>query len=86
MNTKIYQLYHDKAHGIIKVSPMHKSFYDTNIDHKLALFHEDYILFYNDSHLFSRSRKALVELARKMKEEWVRELEVKLEIYKNIKI
>lgn len=86
MNTKIYQLYHDKEHGILKVSPMHKAFYDTYIDHQLAPFHEDYILYYNDCHYFSRSRKALVELAREMKAEWVQELEMKLEMYKSIKI
>lgn len=86
MKQNIYQLYHDKEHGILKVSPLQRVFYDTNIDHQLAPFHEDYILFYNDFHLFSRSRKALVELARKMKEEWIQELEMKLEIYKSIKI
>lgn len=86
MNTKIYQLYHDKEHGILRVSPMQKVFYDTNIDHQLAPFHEDYILYYNHCHLFSCSRKALVELARNMKTEWIQELEVKLEMYKNIKI
>ena len=86
MNTKIYQLYHDKEHAILKVSPMQRVFYDTNIDQQLAMFQEDYILHYNHCHYFSRSRKALVELARKMKEEWVQQLEIKLEIYKSIKI
>ena len=86
MNTKIYQLYHDKEHSILRVSPMNKVFYGTNIDHQLAPFHEDYVLYYNHCHYFSRSRKALVKLARGMKEEWIQELEMKLEIYKNIKI
>lgn len=86
MEQKIYQLYHDKEKGILKVSPMHRMFYDTNIDHQLAPFHEDYILYYNSFYYFSRSRKALVKLAREMKEEWIQQLEMKLEIYKNIKI
>lgn len=86
MNPKIYQLYHDKEHGILKVSPMQRVFYNTNIDHRLAPFHEDYILYYNEFHYFSHSRKALVELARGMKEEWIQQLEMKLDIYKNIKI
>ena len=86
MNTKIYQLYHDKENAILKVSPMQKVFYGTHIDQQLAPFHEDYILYYNHCHCFSRSRKALVELARKMKEEWVQQLEMKLELYKRINI
>ena len=86
MNTKIYQLYHDQEHAILKVSPIHSVFYDTNIDQQLATLHEDGILYYNNCHYFSRSRKALVELAKKMKEEWIQQLEMKLEIYKSIKI
>ena len=86
MNTNIYQLYHDKEHGILRVSPMNRTFFNTNIDHQLAPFHEDYILYYNHCYCFSRSRNALVKLARDMKTEWIKELETKLEIYKNIKI
>lgn len=86
MNTKIYQLYHDKEKGILKVSPMAKVFLNTYIDQNLANQPQDYIVYYNSNYFFSLSRKALVQKARDMKTEWVQELEIKLEMYKNIKI
>jgi hypothetical protein len=86
MNQKIYQLYYDKKEGILRVSPMAKTFLDTYIDKNLANQPQDFILYYNPYYFFSLSRKALVQKAREMKEEWIKELEVKLEMYKNIKI
>lgn len=83
---KIYQLYHDKEKGILKVSPMKKTFFNTYIDKDLANQQQDYILYYNQCFFFSLSRKALVQKAREMKEEWIKELEVKLDICKSIKI
>jgi len=87
MNTKIYQLYHDKEKGVLEVSPMAKHFYTTiYVDKSLADQSQDYIVYYNSNFFFSLSRKALVQKAREMKAEWIQELEVKLEMYKSIKI
>lgn len=86
MNTKIYQLYHDKEHAILKVSPMHSVFYNCYIDKMLDKNNPDFVAYYNNRYFFSLSRKALVAMAKQMKEEWIQELEMKLEIYKNIKI
>lgn len=83
---KIYQLYHDKEKGILKVSPMTKTFFNTYVDKDLIDQLQDYILYFNSCYFFSLSRKALVHKAREMKEEWIQELETKLEMYKNIKI
>jgi hypothetical protein len=86
MNTKIYQLYHDKEKGALRVSPMQRVFDDTYIDKALTDKPQDYIYYYNAYYFFSLSRNALVQKAREMKEEWIKELEVKLEMYKSIKI
>lgn len=86
MSTKIYQLYHNKERATLKVSPMRKAFYNTNIDKMLAQQDKEYVLYYNTFYLFSFSRKALVQLARNMKEEWIAEAESKVEMYKSIKI
>jgi hypothetical protein len=83
---KIYQLYHSKADGILRISPMQKVFINTYVDKGLANQSQDYVLYYNQNYFFSLSRKALVQKARKMKEEWIKEQEVKLDMYKNIKI
>jgi hypothetical protein len=84
---KIYQLHHNKTAGILRVSPMAKMFYyDTYVDKGLANKPQDYILYYNQNYFFSLSRKALVQKAKEIKEEWIKESEMKLEIYKNIKI
>lgn len=83
---KIYQLYHDKENGILQVSPMIKTFLNTYVDKDLINQPQDYILYFNSYYFFSLSRKALVQKAREMKEEWIQELETKLEMYKNIKI
>ena len=86
MNTKIYQLYHDKEKGDLRVSPIQRVFDNTYIDKALTDKPQDYIYCYNDCYFFSLSRKDLVQKAREIKEEWIKELEVKLEMYKNIKI
>lgn len=86
MNTKIYQLYHNKEKATIRVTPMSKMFYHkTYVDQLIASATEE-IVYYNSNYFFSLSRKALVQKAREMKEEWIKELEVKLEMYKSIKI
>lgn len=86
MNTKIYQLYHDKKHGILKVTPMHSVFYNCYIDKMLDKNNPDFVAYYNEQYFFSFSRKVLVQKAREMKEEWIKEVKVKLEMYKSIKI
>ena len=83
---KIYQLYHSKADCALKVSLIQKVFANTYVDKGLANQPQDYILYYNQNYFFSLSRKALVQKAREMKEGWIKEQEVKLEMYKNIKI
>ena len=83
---KIYQLYYDKKAAIIKVSLLTKALYNTAIDKRLANQPQDYIDYYNNNYFVSLSRKALVQKAREMKEEWVKEAESNLELYKNIKI
>lgn len=86
MNTKIYQLYHDKSKAILKISPMIKAFYGTTYIDKLLTNATEEIIYYNTNYFFSFSRKALVQKAREMKEEWIKEAEEILEMYKNIKV
>lgn len=86
MNTKVYQLHHDKSKAILKVSPMSKAFYHMTYVDKLLTNATEEIIYYNTNYFFSFSRKALVQKAREMKEEWIKELEVKLEMYQSIKI
>lgn len=86
MRQNIYQLYHDKQNGILKVSLIKQVFEKTYARKALTDKPEDYLYHYNDNHFFSLSRKALVQKAREMKAEWIKELEVKLEMYKSIKI
>ena len=86
MKQNVYHLYYDKENAILKVSPIKKIFYKTYVDKALADKPQDYIYHYNENYFFSLSRKALVQKAREMKEEWIKEVEVKLEMYKKIKI
>ena len=86
MNPKIYQLEHNKESGTLKVSPITKVFDKAYANKVLTDKPQDYIYHYNSNYFFSFSRKALVQLAKKMKEEWIKELEDKLEVYKSIKI
>lgn len=83
---KIYQLYHDKEHAVLKVAPLQSIFYNTSLDKMLDINTPNVIVRYNEFYFFSFSRKSLVELARKMKDEWVQELEMKLATYNSIKI
>lgn len=86
MKQNIYQLEHNKESGILKVYPIKKTFYKTYADKALTDKPQDYIYCYNPNYFFSFSRKALVQKAREMKSEWIKELEDKLEMYRNIKI
>lgn len=86
MKPNAYQLEHDKEKAILKVSPIKTTFCKTYAHKALDDKPQDYIYRYNDNYFFSFSRKALIQKARQMKEEWVKELEVKLEMYKGIKI
>lgn len=92
-NKRAYQLYHDKNNFILKVTPLHKVFSNYPfINSHLENQPQNYIYYYNSKYYFSLSRKALVQKARELKEEWigeaeglVREAENKLQLYKNIK-
>jgi hypothetical protein len=86
MKLNVYQLYHNKKEATLKVSPIKKIFYKTYADKALADKPQDYIYYHNENYFFSLSRKALVQKAREMKEECIKEMEVKLDMYKSIKI
>ena len=86
MKQNIYQLYCSKEEGALRVSLIKKMFYKTYADKALVDKPQNYIYSYNPNYYFSLSRKALVQKAREMKAEWIKELEIKLEMYKNIKI
>lgn len=86
LQKKIYQLYYDKSQGILKVSPMASVFFNSYVDKALESQPQDYVLYYNHAHFFSFSRKNLIQKAREIREEWIREAEKTLDMYKNIKI
>ena len=86
MKQNIYQLYHDKESGILKVSLIKRVYDKAYANKALTDKPQDYIYNYNPNYFYSLSRKALVQKAREMKAEWIKELEVKLEMYKSIKI
>ena len=84
---QVYQLYHDKDKRLLKVSQCNKIFYnDPAIFLQFRNQSEDFVYYYNPNYYFSSSRKMLVQKARHLKEEWIKELESKLYLYKNIKI
>ena len=74
----MYSLYHDKEKGIIKVSKTPKAMQD--IEHK------EEITRYNHCYYLCLYRKPLVELARQMRNEWIKELESQIDNLRNLKI
>lgn len=84
---QVYQLYHDKDKGLLKVSQCNKIFYnDPVIVLHLRNQSKDFVYEYNSNYYLSLSRKTLVQKARQLKGEWIKELESKWCLYKSIKI
>ncbi|MBD8836205.1 hypothetical protein IFU39_00030 [Paenibacillus sp. CFBP 13594] len=76
----MYQLYHDKEKSIIEVKGLKKVFQNANLN----ITDEPYR--YNQYYYFCKNRKALVEMGRGIKEEWLKELKASLEAIERIKI
>lgn len=79
----MYQLYIDKKKLILKVKPLEKHFLGW-IDE--SQFTEDSILTYNENYKMSKSRKALVQLARDIKALWLAEAMMEVQKIEEIKI
>ena len=72
----MYSLYHDKEKGIIKVSKTPRALQDIK--------HKEEITFYNRCYYLCLHRKPLVELARQMRDEWIKELEGQIDNLRNL--
>lgn len=73
----MYSLYYNKEKGIIKVSKTPKAMQD--VEHKAET------TYYNSYYYLCLYRKPLVELARQMCDEWIKEYEDKIDSLKNLK-
>lgn len=78
----MYKLYYDKNGMEIEVSKV-KNFQKWFL--KISC-NGDEIVKYNDCYYVSKSRKALNELAKEIKAEWIKEIEQLLERYRNMEI
>lgn len=76
----MYQLHHDKEKSIIEVKSLKKAFQNMNLN----ITDEPYR--YNQYFYFCKNRRALVEMGKGIKEEWLREAKASLEAIERIKI
>ena len=76
----MYELYHDKNKHEIRIKPLRNLF-----DHVRSQLNET-PLRYNDYYWFCTARKPLVELAKKIKDSWIGELEESLDRVNKIDI
>ena len=74
----MYSLYYNKEQGIIKVSKSIKALQNEKYTEEVTYFNPYYYL--------CLYRKPLVELAKKIREEWIKEYESKINDLKNLKI
>lgn len=84
---RIYQLYHNKELGIIKIEPLKSHFNkDTHLINAINELPEGEVKYYNQNYEFSKDRKALKKVALEMKEAWVTEARELLEKFEAIKV
>lgn len=74
----MYQLYHKKSEGIIKIEKLKKVFSKVEVTDEIMCFNSVYYL--------CSDRKKLKEKALEIKNEWVSEAKLLLEKYESIKI
>ena len=78
----MYKLYHNKNGLEIEISKV-KDFQKWFLEIPCT---GNEVVRYNDCYYVSNNRKALNELAKKMKEEWIKDKETLLEQYSNMEI
>ena len=84
---RIYQLYHNKELGIIKIEPLKSPFNkDKHLINAINELPEGEVKYYNQNYEFSKDRKALKKVALEMKETWVNEARELLEKFEAIKV
>lgn len=74
----MYSLYYNKEEGIIRVRKTHAAL--KNVEHK------EEVTYYNDCYYLCLKRKTLIEFARQMRDEWIKEYESKIDDLKSLKI
>ena len=74
----MYSLYYNKKEGIIKISKTHAAL--KRVEHK------EEVTRYNDYYYLCLKRKPLIEFARQMRDEWIKEYESKIDDLKSLKI
>ena len=73
-----YQMYHNKAEGVIEIKPTTKTFADVK--------EAELIKVYNDCYYLSSDKKALKKIAADLKESWLQEAQNRLQKISAIKI
>lgn len=83
----MYQLYINKKTLELKLSPIHACFKtDGSILMYKARGGDDVILHYNENYVFCKTRKVLLQYARNIKAEWLKEAKDRVEQIEAIKI
>ena len=79
---KVYALYHDKRHRIIKIECASRLLSEYE---RLYASNEE-IVYYNENYYLSLNRKALLYKGREMKQQWIDECKEELRLIEAIKI
>jgi len=79
MVVEVYGLYHDRATAVLKIAPF-------NVNCHLYGLSEVKVSYWNEHYYISPSRKALRDKAKQIKNDWIIETQLRLDLLKELTV